>query len=246
MPSTDHDASVWKSSELAAAYLDGIRGAIPLAAEQIDVMLRVIAARDVGVRAVLDLGCGDGLLGAAVLGAYPSAVGVFVDFSQPMLDAAAEKLRDDARRVQLLALDYGRHDWVSQVAGSGPFDVVVSGYSIHHQTDGRKRELYGEIFDMLAPDGVFLNVEHVASASPWVTGIFDDLFVDALHGRHLSEGGEKSRAEVAEEYYFRPDKVSNILASVDEQCRWLREIGYADVDCYLRLLELAVFGGRKP
>jgi hypothetical protein len=99
---------------------------------------------------------------------------------------------------------------------------------------------------MLAPDGVFLNVEHVASASPWVTGIFDDLFVDALHGRHLSEGGEKSRAEVAEEYYFRPDKVSNILASVDEQCRWLREIGYADVDCYLRLLELAVFGGRKP
>ena len=46
--------------------------------------------------------------------------------------------------------------------------------------------------------------------------------------------------------YYRPDKAANILAPVDEQCRWLREIGYEDVDCYLRILELAVFGGRKP
>jgi hypothetical protein len=26
----------------------------------------------------------------------------------------------------------------------------------------------------------------------------------------------------------------------------LREIGYTDVDCYLKVFELAVFGGRKP
>jgi tRNA (cmo5U34)-methyltransferase len=246
LPSTDHDARVWQSSELAAAYLDGIRGAIPLAAEQIDIMLRVIAARDASVHAIMDLGCGDGLLGAAVLDAYPSATGLFVDFSQPMLDAAAERLRDHAGRTQLLQLDYGRHDWVSRIAAYGPFGVVVSGYSIHHQTDSRKRELYGEILDLLAPGGVFLNVEHVASATPWVTGIFDDLFIDALHAHHRNSGGEKTRSKVAEEYYFRPDKVSNILAPVDEQCRWLRELGYADVDCHLRLLELAVFGGRKP
>jgi len=35
---------VWKTRVAAATYLEGIRGAFPLALEQIDVMLRLIAA----------------------------------------------------------------------------------------------------------------------------------------------------------------------------------------------------------
>ncbi len=246
MPSTKRDASAWQTPELSAAYLDGIRGAIPLAAEQIDVMLRVIAARDDDVRSVLDLGCGDGILGAAVLDRHPDATGVFVDSSRPMLDAAATRLGEAAGRIELMQLDYGRHDWVREVAANAPYDVVVSGLSIHHQTDGRKREIYGEIHDLLAAGGVFLNVEHVASATPWVQGIFDELMIDALHAHHMTSGGSLTQSQVADELYFRPDKAANILAPVDQQCRWLREIGYEDVDCFLRVLELAVFGGRRP
>ena len=36
------------------------------------------------------------------------------------------------------------------------------------------------------------------------------------------------------------------MASVEDQCEWLREIGFADVDCFFKVFELAVFGGRKP
>jgi hypothetical protein len=42
-----------------------------------------------------------------------------------------------------------------------------------------------------------------------------------------------------------PAKRENILAPVEEQCRWLRLIGFADVDCFLKVFELALFGGRK-
>ena len=35
---------VWQTSALVTTYLEGVRGAIPLAQEQIDVMLRLIAA----------------------------------------------------------------------------------------------------------------------------------------------------------------------------------------------------------
>ena len=31
-----------------------------------------------------------------------------------------------------------------------------------------------------------------------------------------------------------------------QQCAWLRDIGFTDVDCYLKVFELAVFGGRRP
>jgi len=50
---------VWKSSELVETYLHGVRRAVPLASEQIDVMMRLVAAREEGVESFLDLGCGE-------------------------------------------------------------------------------------------------------------------------------------------------------------------------------------------
>jgi hypothetical protein len=51
---------------------------------------------------------------------------------------------------------------------------------------------------------------------------------------------------VASTYDQRPDKAANILAPVEEQCAWLRAVGFVDVDCFFKAFELAVFGGRKP
>ena len=83
---------VWKESSLAATYLEGVRAAIPLAQEQIDVMLRLIAACGRPIRRVLDLGCGDGVLAGAILARHPEADPVLADFSEPMLDAARKRL----------------------------------------------------------------------------------------------------------------------------------------------------------
>ena len=129
---------------------------------------------------------------------------------------------------------------------NGQFDVIVSGYSIHHQTDGRKRELYAELFNLLRPGGIFINIEHVASHSAWGKGVFDEMFIDALHLYHQQNGKSQSRTEIAHDFYNRPDKGANILAPVESQCEWLRQIGFEQVDCYQKLFELAVFGGVKP
>jgi ubiquinone/menaquinone biosynthesis C-methylase UbiE len=231
---------IWKSAALTTTFLEGVRGAIPLAAEQIDVMLRLIAALGCPPGRILDLGCGDGVLAEAILRRFPEAAAVLLDFSRPMLDAAAKRLA--GRAVELVECDYGNAAWTAAVAEHAPFDVVVSGYSIHHQPDDRKREIYAELFSLLAPGGLFLNVEHVSSASRWVEAVHDELFIDHLHRFHAGKG----REEVAATYYHRPDKAANILAPVEVQCRWLRDIGFADVDCYLKAFELAVFGGRRP
>ncbi len=233
---------VWKESSLAATYLEGVRAAIPLAQEQIDVMLRLIAACGRPIRRVLDLGCGDGVLAGAILDRHPEADAVLADFSEPMLDAARKRLAARHGTARFVKTDYGDAGWVSAVRDFGPFDAVVSGYSIHHQPDCRKREVYAEIFRLMEPGGIFLNVEHVSSPSEWITSLNDELFVDYLHRFHR----EKSRSEVAATYYHRPDKSANILAPMESQCQWLREVGFHDVDCFLKIFELAVFGGRKP
>ena len=237
-PRTDE---VWKTTSVAALYLKGVRGAIPLAQEQIDVMLRLIAACGIPIRRFLDLGCGDGVLSAAILERYPHAEGVLVDFSTPMLDAAQKRFAGENPSIRVANLDYGVASWTASVEPGGAYDAIVSGYSIHHQPDTRKREIYAEIFHLLSPGGIFINVEHVSSASSWVESVHDNLFVDHLHRLHPDAG----RDETAETYYNRPDKAANILAPVELQCGWLREIGFADVDCYLKVFELAVFGGRR-
>ena len=237
---------VWKGAALVDTFLDGVRGGIPFAAEQIDVMLRVVAARGASVRRVADLGCGDGVLTRSLLAAYPAAVATLVDFSEPMLTAARARLADRVPAPRFVAADLARSVWVETVADGAPFDVVVSGYAIHHLPDVRKRTLYGEIFGLLAPGGMFVNIEHVASCSGWIEAISDDVMIDSLHAFHATRGAGKSRAQVAEEFVHRPDKAANILAPVDAQCEWLRALGFVDVDCFFKVFELAVFGGRRP
>jgi len=101
--------------------------------------------------------------------------------------------------------------------------------------------VYGEIYGLLADGGVFVNVEHVSSPTDWLRAVHDELFIDRLVAVHANE----TRAQVAAKYVNRPDKAANILAPVELQCQRLREIGFTDVDCYLKIFEEAVFGGRK-
>ncbi len=240
-----HDARVWQSAPLAAKYVNEVRVALPLAKEQIDMMHRIIAALNLGASSFLDLGCGSGILGASLLGRFGESRCVFADFSPPMLETAREALADYDGRTNFVEVDYGDPEWPAKVVGAAPFDAVVSGYSIHHQTDDRKREIYGEIFDLLSPGGVFINVEHVASATPRLEAEWNEMLTDAIFETSRANGKDTTREEVFTELVDRPDKDANILAPVEDQCVWLREIGFENVDCYLKVLELAVFGGQK-
>jgi tRNA (cmo5U34)-methyltransferase len=164
-----------------------------------------------------------------------------------MMRAARERLGSRVPAPHFVVADLAAPEWTHAVAGRAPFDVVVSGYAIHHLSDRRKRELYGEIFGLLVPGGMFVNVEHVASRSPWIEGISDTLMIDSLYAfHHQQQGSDKTRAQVADEFVHRPDKAANILAPVETQCEWLRDCGFVDVDCYFKAFELAVFGGRRP
>lgn len=236
---------VWKLPAIVDRYLS-YRAAIPLAQEQLMVMMSILKSREQPVENFLDLGCGDGILGATVLGEYPSARGVLADFSEPMLEQARLLLKEYAGQLAFENLDYGDPAWVDRISSEGPFDAVVSGFSIHHQRDVRKREIYAEIFSLLKPGGWFINIEHVSSAAQLNIDLFERHYTSARHAIEKQNGGTRSLNEISAEYKTRPDKDANILAPVELQCDWLREIGYEEVDCYFRIYELAVFGGRKP
>ena len=70
---------------------------------------------------------------------------------------------------------------------------------------------------------------------------FDDKKISGTSGKKFFWTTRQSRKTIK-----AATKAANILAPVELQCRWLREIGYEEVDGYFRIYELAVFGGRRP
>lgn len=236
--------SKWQTDELASTFLQGVRGAIPAAGLQLEIINHIIQSWCPRPRLILDLGCGDGALGRFLLGQNPEAHVIFADFSDPMLDAARKQIGNNIQTT-IIRADFSSKSWIEAIPNQEPVDVVVSGFAIHHQLDQRKNELYAEVFHLLADGGIFLNLEHVASATPNVESLFDNYFIDHLHRFHQATEATKTRDEIAQEFFNRPDKEENILASVSVQCEWLRSIGFTDVDCYFKVFELALFGGRK-
>lgn len=167
---------------------------------------------------LLDLGSGDGRLLALVKLARPEAQAVALDFSPTMLDRLRTRFTGDAS-VEVVA-----HNLDLPLPPLGTFDSVVSSFAIHHLSHERKRVLYGEIHSLLKPGGTFSNLEHVASPTL------------ALHQRFLaalSIGPEQ-------------EDPSNRLLDLETQLAWLRAIGFIDVDCHWKWLELALLAGIKP
>jgi tRNA (cmo5U34)-methyltransferase len=168
-------------------------------------------------RRILDLGTGDGRLLALVRHAHPQTEAVAIDFSPAMLEAASQRFARDAR-VQVMT-----HNLDSSLPSFGQFDAVISSFAIHHLVHERKRELYEEIYRVLSPGGVFCNLEHVSSPS------------QRLHEEFLQRIG----------FTVETEDPSNKLLDFETQLRWLREIGFVDVDCHWKWRELALIAGRR-
>jgi tRNA (cmo5U34)-methyltransferase len=171
-----------------------------------------------GVGRVLDLGTGDGRLLALLQGGRQAMTGVGIDCSEMMLSAARKRFEGN-ERIELVA-----HDLSEPLPDLGLFDAVVSSFAIHHLEHERKRSLYSEAFDLLEPGGIFANFEHVASST-----------------RHL----HLAFFEAIEEPIENEDP-SDRLLDVGTQLGWLAEIGFDDVDCYWKWLEMALLVGVKP
>lgn len=206
--------SEWTLPERVLRYLDRADG-FPHRAEGESVLFQHLPD---DARRVLDLGTGDGRLLALLQRKCPEIAGVGLDFSEAMLAAARKRFADD-RRIEIL-----QHDLVEPLPALGRFDAVISSFAIHHLEHDRKRSLYGEVFNLLEPGGVFANFEHVASAT------------HRLHLAFFEAIGEQ----------IEDEDPSDRLLDVQTQLEWLRALGFEDVDCYWKWLEMALLVGIKP
>jgi tRNA (cmo5U34)-methyltransferase len=151
----------------------------------------------------------------------PETEAVAIDFSPSMLEAAHQRFAADS---SVTVISHNLDEPLTNLGPNslGKFDAVISCFAIHHLVHERKRALYSEIYDLLNPGGVFCNLEHVSSPTP------------RLHEDFLHRIG----------YTVETEDPSNKLLDVETQLQWLRELGFADVDCHWKWRELALLAGR--
>ncbi len=216
MGAENQPLSEWQTIDHALAYL-ARADKLPHRTEGEKALLDQIPQN---IKRVLDLGTGDGRLLALVKVNRPNVEGVALDFSEPMIEQAKKRFGKD-KHVTIV-----KHDFASPLLSNqlGRFDAVISSLAIHHLNHPRKKQLYKEIFDLLNPKGIFCNLEHVSSPT-W-----------NVHLKFLSATG----------FTLKTEDPSNKLLDVETQLQWLREIGFTDVDCYWKWLEIALIAGFKP
>jgi tRNA (cmo5U34)-methyltransferase len=235
---------IWQDAAVATNYQVSSKS-IPFVDVHFEIMHRVIEAAGVEVRNLLDLGAGNGIAAVEVATRQPVERATLSEFSEPMFDLARKRFAAEppAFDVSYVVGDFRERDWHAAVADNGPFDLVVSRFAIHHIPDGDKRALYESILGWLRLGGLFINIEHTASASAIYAAAHDRLMVESL----VAASGEAANFdEVYASYRERADGPANILAPVWSQLDWLRELGYVDVDCPFKAFELAVLAGRRP
>ncbi len=178
---------------------------------------------------LLDLGAGTGLLSALVRAHFPKARLTLVDISDEMLARARERFAGE-KDVRIMISDY------SVEALPGKFDAIASALSIHHLDDPGKAALFRRVYGALKTGGQFVNAEEVLA--PTVT--LDQLYWDEWERQARAAGAPEDEFAGVEDRakYDKP-------AKLDDQLLWLREAGFADVDCYYKYLMFAVYGGRR-
>ena len=133
-----------------------------------------------------------------------------------MLERARDAFDGDPR-VRIVA-----HDLRHPLPDLGRFDVVVSGFAIHHLDHDRKRSLFSEVVAAIRPGGVFANLEVVRCATPELH--------EEFNRRIGRPGGDPE----------------DVLAAVEPQLEWMRVAGLEHVDCNWRWRGFALLVGRAP
>ena len=178
---------------------------------------------------ILDIGAGTGLLSFYTLEKYPNANLTLIDISEKMLEEAKERFKEKPN-VTYIIDDYTKHQFNQK------YDVIVSSLSIHHLTEDEKKYLYKNIYSILSENGVFINADQVLGGTP---------FIESLYKRdwkHKVENSGLSKEEILSAYErTKLDKMSTL----EDQMKWLKEVGFLDVDCVYKYFNFVVLFGRK-
>jgi SAM-dependent methyltransferase len=234
--------AVWQRHELVGEFLVQRQAVLPLIDVQEDLIRRIFGRHGHPIERFLDVGSGDGAMSELLLGLEPEAEAVLVDFSEPMLARAEHRLRGSSGRWQIVRGDLSGSTWPSALP-PGRYDAAISAFAIHHLPAECKRALFVELFELLAPGALFVNMDYVSVRGP-LAGVWDEQVVANAVRAERERGGGRSQEQIERE--LLADDEDDRPDPAEDQLDWLRAAGFEGAELHFKWAEAAVFGGLKP
>jgi ubiquinone/menaquinone biosynthesis C-methylase UbiE len=220
MAITEHE---WKSAEYAQAWVSKDQQRALEREAQFGAAIKWLSVFLDGSAQIMDLGCGPGTLAGKLLGAFPGMRVICLDGSEEMLTQARARLSSDGQRVSFIQGDFAAENWSSAVPRE--LDAVVSARAVHNLRKLKPIEnVYREVFGLLRPGGVFMNIERVNFSTPALRRFYRKLQT-ATRGRAA--------------------KMDGAAPNLAQQFRLLKRAGFKDIDCFWRDGNTAIVGGFK-
>lgn len=236
-PTPDANTPLWKSEDFIQDWTAGADDRERKNAPQWRLMAELLPFGERDAFTFLDLGAGTGSAARWILGLYPESTAVLADYSPQMVSAGEVAMRPFAGRFEYVEFDMSTGDWPAAIPGA--LDAVVTSMCIHHMPDHRKKGLFNEIIERLAPGAWYLNYDSVSSANP---------VVEAAWQRANDRDRESLRKRVSPtplEQTAHEDHIRHVIP-LPQQLRYLRSAGFQGVDVYWRRLERVIDGGHRP
>ena len=234
----DTNAAIWQSEEAVRAWASDAAQRERSRASQRRLMALLLPFGEQDAFTFLDLGAGTGAGSRAILERYPRSTALLADFSAAMMSAGQDELQPFAGRYRYVEFDMSAGPWPAAIPSA--LDAVLTSMSVHHLPDGRKQELFTEIFGHLAPGGWYLNYVPVRAEDPVVeaawTRVNDHRDPEAAARRHSRTPQEQARYDNHVRY----------LIPLPQQLGYLQSAGFRGIDVYWKNLENVIYGGCRP
>ena len=229
---TEHDS---------AHFLDLGRFYVPARARQMETIAGLVPRLPAAPR-VIDLCCGEGLLGEAILAAQPEAAVLGLDGSPTMREASERRLARFADRYATAPCDLH----ALELPPGAPLRAVVSSLALHHVDHEAKPALYRRLHQALAPGGALLIADLVrpAGAAAWEHAAEAwDAAVRAADAAEGAGGTAWSRFQDDRWNWFRFPDAFDKPATLAQELGWLAAAGFTGVDAFWLDCGHAVYGG---
>ena len=196
--------------------------------------------RDGTPKRMLDLGCGDGIVTAAIAEVDPALAATLVDGSPEMLTKAEDRLRGLAGLRIIQASFEGLT--TANLSNAG-YDFIASSLAIHHLAMAGKSALFELIHSQLKPGAWFVNIDVILAPSDrleqWYMHLWSDWIVDRKRGLNIP--GDQFN-DIPRQY---KDNQDNKPDTLPDQLEAMAKIGFLEVDCFYKYGIFAIFGGRR-
>lgn len=235
---TDTNEEVWKSDHVVAEWVAGAGERERRRIEERRLMADLLPFANDEAFTFVDLGAGTGAATQAVLARFPRAEAIMAEYSPQMMTEGRRALSDYRGRFTYVEFDLAQGDWPAEIPTDVP--AMISSLSVHHLPDRRKRALFTEIWQHLAPEGWYLNYDPVTTDDP----VVQSAWLRAGDRRDPDAAIKRQHRSPEEERHYQNH--TRYMIPLAPQLEFLRAAGFEGIDVYWKQLDYVIYGGRRP